>query len=81
MIKLSKLKKGQSGKIISVDADISLKRRLLELGLLKNEIVKILAISPLKNSYLLAIKNYTLALRKSILDGIWVEIVWVKLLH
>ena len=75
MLKLSDLKNGQAAKVLSVQADIRLRRRLLELGILKGEVVKILSVSPLKSSYLLTVKNYTLALRKSILDGILVEII------
>jgi len=79
MTRLCDLKKGQYGKILSIEANYKLKRRLLELGLINGEVAKILSISPLKNSYLISIKNYTLALRKSILQSIFVEMVWIEL--
>lgn len=78
---LCDLKKGQSAKVLYLNCDVHLKRRLLELGILKNEVIKILSVSPLKNSYLIAIKNYSLALRKNILQNIIVEIIWIILLH
>ena len=75
MTRLCNLEKGQCGKILNIEVNIKLKRRLLELGLINGEVVKILSISPLKNSYLILIKNYTLALRKSILQNVFVEII------
>ena len=67
---LSELKKNQSTTLKKINADIHLKRRLFEFGLLPNESVKILFVSPLKNTYLIGVKGYTLALRKTILDCI-----------
>lgn len=75
MVKLSQVKMNQSAVILRIDANLHLKRRLLEFGILEGETVKVLSISPLKHTYLFALKNYTLALRKDILDGIMAEIV------
>ena len=72
--KMSDLKIGQIGKIINLSADVHIKRRLLELGLITGQIVKVLSISPLKNSYLIALKSYSLCLRRNILKNIEVEI-------
>ena len=72
---MSELMKNQSAKITKVLGDIHLRRRLFEFGLLPNQTVKILSVSPLKHTYLIEIKNYCLALRKSILDNIFVEII------
>lgn len=72
--KMSDLKTGEVGKIINLSADVRIKRRLLELGLITGQMVKVLSISPLKNSYLIALKNYSLCLRRSILKSIEVEI-------
>lgn len=72
---MSELKVGESATILNLRADLHLRRRLLELGLTDGETVKILSISPLKNSFLLSVKNYTLALRKNILDDIIVETI------
>ena len=72
--KLSNLKINQQGKIVFINGDIHLKRRIMELGFVTGQTVKILSISPLKNSYLISIKSYTLALRKDILENVFVEI-------
>ena len=70
---LSKIRVNTLCKVVSVDEKIKIKRRVFELGIVPNEIVKVLSISPLKNSFLIAVKNYSLALRKQIVDNIMVE--------
>lgn len=47
---------------------------MLEFGFLGGQVIKVLAISPLKNSFLLTINGYSLALRKDILQNIEVQI-------
>ena len=73
--KMSELTVNQTCKIVEVTANLRLKRRVFELGLIVGEKVKILAISPLKNSFLIMVKNYSLAIRKSILNDILVEML------
>ena len=72
--KLCELKRYQSGIILAVEGDVHLRRRLLELGLTNGTVVKILSISPLKNSFLIALRNYTLALRKNSLNLVSVAV-------
>ena len=72
---MSELRVNEICEIIEVSANVRLKRRVFELGLVPGEKVKVLAISPLKNSFLLEVKNYSLALRKSILNDVLVEVV------
>ena len=71
--KISELKVGESGRISNLIADVHIKRRLMELGLIEGQVVKILSVSPLKNSFLIAIKSYSLCLRKNILKSVEVE--------
>ena len=71
--KLSELRIGETGKIINLDADVHIKRRLLELGLMDGQQVKILSTSPLKNCFLIELKSYSLCLRKNILNCVEVE--------
>ena len=73
---LNQLKVGEKASISKIDCNTRLMRRLFELGLLINERVQILAVSPLKNTYLIGVKNYTLALRKKILQNVFVEMIW-----
>ena len=73
--KLCEIKVNQTAKVLEVDGDVYIKRRLLELGFTKNTEVKMLSISPLKNSFLIAIRGYSLALRKNSLElvSVYVE--------
>ena len=72
---MSELTVNQTCKIVEVIADLRLKRRVFELGLVVGEKIKILSVSPLRNSFLIMVKNYSLALRKSILNDILVEML------
>lgn len=60
--------------ICSINADLKIKRRLLELGFVVNEKVLILKKSRLKGVYLLQIKGYVLALKKKEVANIMVEV-------
>ena len=75
LVPLSSLKVNMSCIVKNVDCDIKLKRRVFELGILPEERVKVLSVSPLKSSFLIAVKNYSLALRNQILDSIMVEVL------
>ena len=59
--------------IEDIVAPLRLKRRLLDLGFNKGSKVKIINISPLKNSYLLEIHGYIIALRKNAVSSIKVR--------
>ena len=66
--KLTELTKNQKGLVCSVDGDVFLKRRLLELGFVNGTEVKILHISPLKNTFLVSLRDYTLAIKHQTLQ-------------
>lgn len=72
-IMLSKLKIGESGIVVSINGDVHIKRRLLELGFTKGTKVKVLNISPLKSSFMLQVRGYTLALRNTSTNLILVD--------
>lgn len=67
VINLFNLKVGETGYITSVNGNLKLKTRLLELGFTKGTLVRVLNISSLKNSYLIEIRGYILALRSSVI--------------
>ena len=73
-MRLDKLNKNQIGIICVIDGDVFIKRRLLELGFVNGTEVKVLSVSPLKNTYLLRLKDYCLALRKNSLELISVVV-------
>ena len=58
---------GETGYITSVNGNLKLKTRLLELGFTKGTLVRVLNISSLKNSYLVEIRGYILALRRGVI--------------
>ncbi len=62
---LSNLKTGDAGYITKVNGNLKIKNRLLELGFTKGTLVRVLNISSLKQSFLIEIRGYILALRKS----------------
>lgn len=71
---LSEVKKQVECTVLKISGNLQLKRRLLELGFVKGTSVKIINISPLKNSYLIEVRNYVIAMRKSAVEQICVEI-------
>lgn len=62
---LSTLNQAESGFIVNITGSIHLKRRLLDLGFTNGTLVRIINISPLKNSFLLEIHGYILAIRSN----------------
>lgn len=71
---LSKLKPGEKGRIIKIDSICPLKRRLMDMGMLVGEEIKIEKIAPLGDPIEITIKNYNLSLRKKEAEGIDVEV-------
>lgn len=71
---LAMLKPGQKGKIIKMGALGPLKRRLMDMGVLIGEEVKVEKIAPFGDPIEVTIKNYNLSLRKKEAEGIAVEV-------
>jgi ferrous iron transport protein A len=72
---LAKMKPGESGKITNIGAIGPLKRRLMDMGVLVGEVVKVEKVAPLGDPIEVTIKNYNLSLRKKEAEGIAVEVV------
>lgn len=72
---LSMLKPGEQGKITKIGAIGPLKRRLMDMGVLVDEEVKVEKIAPLGDPIEVTIKNYNLSLRKKEAEGIEVEVI------
>lgn len=70
---LTELKEREEGYIVAISGNTHIKRRLLDLGFTMGTAVRVLNISPLKNSYLLEIHGYILALRKNAVNKIEVS--------
>ena len=72
---LAMLKPGETGKITKMGAIGPLKRRLMDMGILVGEAVKVEKVAPLGDPIEVTIKNYNLSLRKKEAEGIAVEVV------
>ena len=70
-MKLSELKKGEIAKVVCVtNGNISLKRRMLDMGITKGVEVKVKKIAPLGDPIDIELRGYELCLRKSDLSSI-----------
>lgn len=73
--KLSELKVGQAGKLISFsNENKALRRRLLDMGLTKGVIIDIKMISPLGDPISIGLRGYQLCLRKEDMENILVSV-------
>ncbi|MGE5285186.1 MAG: FeoA family protein [Actinomycetota bacterium] len=71
---LAMLKPGQCGRISQIGAIGSLKRRLMDMGVLVGEEVKVEKVAPLGDPIEITVKNYNLSLRKREAEGILLEV-------
>ncbi len=71
---LAKLKPGEKGRIVSIGAIGPLKRRLMDMGVLVGEEVKVEKVAPLGDPIEVSIKGYKLSLRKKEAEGIAMEV-------
>lgn len=69
---LSDLGVGESGDIVRVELRGRARRRLLEMGFVAGERVRLERVAPLGDPLALRVKGYQLALRKADAEQIWV---------
>lgn len=72
---LNELKPGSKGKIVRVQADGMLKRRILEMGITTGDEVLVKRVAPLGDPIEISIKDYNLSLRKKEAISILVEVI------
>ncbi|MDE6584982.1 MAG: ferrous iron transport protein A [Anaeroplasmataceae bacterium] len=73
--KLSELKVGQAGSLISfTNENKALRRRLLDMGLTKGVTIEIKMISPLGDPISVGLRGYQLCMRKEDMDNIMVTV-------
>ena len=70
---LSECRSGQIVKVKNVVSEPSLRRRLFELGFLKDSCIQVLDVSPFRYAFLLKINDSVFALRQQIAQKIVVE--------
>jgi ferrous iron transport protein A len=71
---LDNLHVGEKGTIVRVGGRRELKRRFLDMGLIRGEMVQVRAVAPLGDPMSLAIKGYRLSLRREEARNIIVEV-------
>ncbi|HML77076.1 FeoA family protein [Geobacter sulfurreducens] len=71
---LAKLRPGEKGRITAIGAIGPLKRRLMDMGVLVGEEVRVIKVAPLGDPIEVSIKNYNLSLRKKEAERIAVEV-------
>ncbi len=76
---LSELQINQSAKIISVDGEISLRCRLLDMGLIPKTTVTLEKLAPMGDPMQIKLRGYSLTLRKDDASLIKVELLEEKL--
>ena len=74
-MKLSALKRGQRGRITKMEGAGPLKRRLMDMGVLAGEEIRMEKVAPLGDPLEVTVKGYKLSLRKKEADGITVEVM------
>ncbi len=71
---LAQLKPGEKGRITAIGVSGPLKRRLMDMGVLVGEEVKVVKVAPMGDPLEVFIKSYHLSLRKNEAEGIAVEV-------
>ena len=74
-MQLSELKEGQTARVIRVGGNSTLRKRILEMGILKGAMVYVEKYAPLKDPIELIVKGYHISLRVREAEQISVEIV------
>lgn len=72
---LAKMRPGEKGRITGIGVTGPLKRRLMDMGVLVGEEVKVEKVAPLGDPIEVTIKNYNLSLRKKEAESIAMEAV------
>jgi ferrous iron transport protein A len=72
---LASLKPGEKGRITAIGSVGPLKRRLLDMGVLVGEEVKVQKVAPMGDPIEVRVKSYNLSLRKNEAEAIAVEVL------
>jgi ferrous iron transport protein A len=73
-IPLSHLRPGQEGVVVRLGAKGPLKRRLLDMGVVRGETIAVVRVAPLGDPVEFMLKGYSLSLRKKDAEQILVEV-------
>ena len=70
---LKDLSPGEQGKVVRVDAEGALKRRLMDMGLTRGTMVTFRKVAPLGDPIEITVRGYELSIRKDEAANIWVN--------
>lgn len=70
---LAALEPGQKGRITKIAAIGPMRRRLMDMGVLVGEVVKVEKVAPLGDPIEVSVKDYRLSFRKKEAEGVLVE--------
>ena len=71
---LNELKRGEKGKIVKIGGGGSIRRRLLDMGMVSGTEVEMERVAPLGDPIEIKVKGYNLSLRKEEASSIQVEV-------
>jgi ferrous iron transport protein A len=69
-VTLAELRPGEKGRIVAVDGAGPLKRRLMDMGLLPGQEVRVDKVAPLGDPLEVTVRSYSLSLRRREAEGI-----------
>lgn len=72
-IRLRELKPGEKGKVTKVSGGGTIRRRILDMGIVKGVEIEVERVAPLGDPIEVMVKGYHLSLRKEEADKIFVE--------
>ena len=76
IITLDKLREGQSAKVHKVSAqNLVLRRRIMDMGIVRGVVITVIKVAPLGDPVAIAVRGYTLSVRKSDLALILGEVI------
>jgi Fe2+ transport system protein FeoA len=74
IVKLGDVFSGQKAKVVKVGGDVSLRKRLLDMGIIPGCSVKVERVAPLGDPVEITVRGYSLSLRKKEAGVITVEL-------
>jgi len=75
VVRLSGLRPGQKGVVVRVEGPIEIRRRLLDMGLVRGTEVRVIREAPLADPVEYEVKGYNLSLRREEAAYVFVELV------
>lgn len=72
-MKLNELVPGESGKVVSIGEKGPLRRRIMDMGVTKGAMIKVIKVAPLGDPIEINIRGYELSLRKNEASQIVIE--------